>query len=175
MTKFDTRSSRPRILRDAGITILAVENGRYALVQADGYKDVEPTGEITAYRTNRTQSIETLPWDEGFSSESQALDAAHLVSLLSRVTGEDQLFLTVRGRLRSPNYSFTIGAHQLHVSGVQIEVDAGYEGERIYLIEAKLGNREDFIVRQLYYPYRMWLERGVSKEVIPVLVASARI
>ena len=76
MTKFDTRASRPQVLRDAGITILAVENGRYALVQADGYKDVEPTTEITAYSTTRNQTIETLPWDAGFSSESQVLDAA---------------------------------------------------------------------------------------------------
>ena len=174
MTKFDTRASRPRILRDAGNTILAVENGRYALVQADGYKDVEPAGEVTAYPTARNQSIETLPWEAGFSSESQVLDAVHIVSLLCRVTGEEQLFLTVRGRLRSPNYSFKIGSglgtHQLDVAGVQIEVDAGYEGDRVYLIEAKLGHRDDFIVRQLYYPYRMWLERGISKEVIPVLL-----
>ena len=174
MTKFDTRASRPQILRDAGVTILAVENGEYVLVRCDGYKDIEPITEITSYSTDRPSTIETLPWDVGFSSESQVLDASHAASLLGHITGEAELFLTVRGRLRSPKFRFQIdsslGIHSLEVDGVQVEVDGGYEGDRFYLIEAKMGHRDDFIIRQLYYPYRMWLERGVSKEILPIFL-----
>ena len=50
-------------------------------------------------------------------------------------------------------------------------MDAGYEGNRIYVLEAKMGGRSDFIVRQLYYPFRMWTQNEkVSKEVVPLLL-----
>jgi hypothetical protein len=44
MTKFDTRESRPASLKN--VTILAVENGRYALLSSDGYHDVKPAKTI---------------------------------------------------------------------------------------------------------------------------------
>jgi hypothetical protein len=40
--------------------------------------------------------------------------------------------------------------------GVQVEVDSGFEGRAIHLVEAKLGTRTNFHIRQLYYPLRMW-------------------
>ena len=58
----------------------------------------------------------------------------------------------------------------MSVSGVQIEVDGGYEGDRLYLIETKMGRRDNFITRQLYYPCRMWRERGVKKEIVPIFL-----
>jgi hypothetical protein len=37
MTKFDYPETRPAPLRKAGATILAVSNGRYAIVRGNGY------------------------------------------------------------------------------------------------------------------------------------------
>ncbi len=104
------------------------------------------------------------------SSESQAIDFAHLVSLLRTFTSEKELSLTIRGRQRSEKFQVAIPGcgHRVEVKGVQIEVDAGYESpERIYLFEAKLGRVEDFNIRQLYYPYKDWSCRS-TKEVIPL-------
>ncbi len=50
------------------------------------------------------------------------------------------------------------------------EKSAGYEGQKIYLIEAKMGQIGDFLIRQLYYPYRMWHLENISKEVIPIFI-----
>ena len=173
MTKFDSREERPRTLRR--VTVLPTENGRYALVVGDGYSDVETVDQLTYHRSDRLQGIESLPWRTQLSSESQVIDSAMLASVIRDFTGEDELSLTIRGRLRTPEFKFRFDgaevSHELDVSGVQVEVDAGYEGEQIYVLEAKMGGRSDFIVRQLYYPFRMWTEIGeINKPVVPLLL-----
>jgi hypothetical protein len=158
MTKFDTRESRPDALK--GITILPVTNGEYALLPGDGYADV-PLCRSASYKSfsERARTLASLPWQAGPSSESQAIDMAHASGLLDEFF-QDRTRLTVRGRLRSPAFGFefdtTSGGVPLRVDGVQVEVDAGFEGETLHLVEAKLGTRTNFHVRQLYYPLRMW-------------------
>ena len=62
--------------------------------------------------------------------------------------------------------NFFVGKQQINVSGVQTEVDAGYEGrDQIVLIEAKNKNTKDIIIRQLYYPFRQW-QTHTKKKVI---------
>ena len=52
----------------------------------------------------------------------------------------------------------------------QIEIDAAYEGiHYLSLFEAKRDLSDDFLVRQLYYPFRVWSER-VTKTVKPVFL-----
>ena len=173
MSKFDSREERPHTLR--GVTVLPVENGKYALVAGDGYRDVETVEHLTYHPSDRLHRIESLPWRTQLASESQVIDSALLASIIEDFTGENNLSLTIRGRLRAPKFHFNFqGAgktHRLVVDGVQVEVDAGYEGESIYVLEAKMGGRSDFIVRQLYYPFRMWMENPkVSKPVVPILL-----
>jgi hypothetical protein len=158
MTKFDTRESRPEALK--GLTILPVTNGEYALLAGDGYADV-PLCRSASYKSfsARARTLASLPWQAGPASESQAIDMAHASGLLDEFFG-DETRLTVRGRLRTPRFDFEFdaasGAVPLRAEGVQVEVDAGFEGETLHLLEAKLGTRNNFHVRQLYYPLRMW-------------------
>src|SRR4029077_20591367 len=56
------------------------------------------------------------------------------------------------------------------VDGVQIEVDAGFEGRKIVILEAKFGTLDNFIVRQLYCPYRDLLASGITKQIVPILL-----
>ena len=52
----------------------------------------------------------------------------------------------------------------------QIEIDAAFEGaDCLALIEAKRDLSEDFLIRQLYYPFRVWSAR-VHKRVRPVFL-----
>ena len=52
----------------------------------------------------------------------------------------------------------------------QIEIDAAFEGiESLALIEAKCDLSDDFLVRQLYYPFRLWNGR-ISKRVRPIFL-----
>ena len=66
--------------------------------------------------------------------------------------------------------STSFGTKQLSVSNSQIEIDAAYEGiNYLSLFEAKRDLSDDFLVRQLYYPFRVWSSR-VTKPVKPVFL-----
>lgn len=160
MMKFDFRAQRPSVIRNA--TILPVTNGEYVIVPGDGYHSIEmQSGAVSLWElTDENLQLETLPWHDGPVSESQLIDMAHASGILREFLSEKSLHLTVRGRRRTPGFSFQFNSgkihHDVHVDGVQVEVDAGYEGEALHLLEAKMGVRNDFHVRQLYYPLRMW-------------------
>src|SRR5512133_520630 len=100
---------------------------------------------------------------------------ANATGLLQDFLRDDGACLTIRGRLRSPCFEFEFdtphGRAPLTVEGVQIEVDSGFEGSGLHLIEAKLGARSNFHVRQLYYPIRMWAELLPAKPTCAVFLA----
>lgn len=169
ITKFDTREQRATILRRNDCTILATSNGTYSLIRGDGYHNAEEIAEAQTFTSEFITSLETLP--SVCTSESQVIDTACASGLLGQFLGEDSLPLTIRGRLRSGVFDFTFNELNVHVDGVQVEVDAGYDGKRIYILEAKMGTRDNFITRQLYYPYRMWDARGVAKEIVPIFLS----
>lgn len=173
MSKFDYRESRPGILKNNNYTIISVKNGHYAIVDADGYMDIESSTALIPYYSERLEQLETLPND--FRSESQVIDAVFASGIFEDFTGENDLFLTIRGRLRSKPFDFFMntpkGDIQFNIDGVQVEVDAGYEAQRVYLIEAKMGEVDNFHLRQLYYPYRMWQLEGISKEIVPIFLS----
>jgi hypothetical protein len=117
-------------------------------------------------------ALESLPLRRGVRSESQAIDATFLASRLRTYLNDDAAVLTVRGRLRSGEFGFRFGSCRLDVRDVQVEVDAGFEGSQLYLLEAKFGSIDDVIIRQLFYPVRMW-QLLVKKPVIPILLIYA--
>ncbi len=115
---------------------------------------------------------------ERITGEPGVINAAHASGLLSAFTGEEQL-LTVSGRMRTGEFSFQVadrisGASQINVSKAQIEIDAGMEGEdSFWIYEVKNHMSRDFCVRQLYYPYRTWLNRLSAKPVRTVFLTLA--
>ena len=176
MCKFDDRISRSQILKENNVTILPVKNGEYVLINGNGYQDLPSVlEEIQFLEWPFQKRLETLPREP--RSESQVIDMAIATGLISNFLEDYDLTLTIRGRLRSSPFKFIfqgdIKIHELNVDGVQVEVDAGFEGEKIYLIEAKMGERDDFHIRQLYYPMRMWMEEGVTKEIVPLFITYA--
>jgi hypothetical protein len=134
----------------------------------DDLLDKAPCAYRSAHPLGR---FDTLPDDRQFS-ESQAIDFAFVASLLRTFFGDPTAQLTLRGRLFSDRFSFRPpnGAQPIAVQRVQIEVDAGYEGvDSIFLIEAKVGKRSDFNIRQLYYPFLNWSAKS-RKKIVPILL-----
>lgn len=173
MTKFDTRESRPSLLARA--TILPVTNGTYVVLPGDGYHDLHDLPTAKRWPLPRAASdLRTLPWSTGPSSESQALDMALAAGILGDFLSDQRIYLTVRGRRRSPRMEFNFRCEaqveRVIADGVQIEVDSGLEGEGIHLLEGKLGSRDNFHIRQLYYPLRMWMHEVRDKDVNAVFM-----
>jgi hypothetical protein len=175
MAKIDTLAERPAVLAEEGLALFPTRNGQYVLFPDPGQKSFfrfagEVTPTVRAFRSSIDLGLfDTFPRGRE-SSESQALDFAFLSSLLPSFCGDPGMRLTLRGRHFSGDFSFRTPTRGLSVdvSRVQIEVDAGYEGsDGIYLIEAKRGRREDFHIRQLWYPCLHWSAR-TRKRVVPI-------
>ncbi len=175
MAKVDTLAQRPAILAEHELAIFPVRNGRYALFPDPDQKSFfrftkDAELPLRPFRSKVDLNLyDTFPRNQE-ASESQALDFAYISTLLPTFCGEPDIRLTLRGRFFSGGFSFRtpIHARNVAVDRVQIEVDAGYEGTTgIYLIEAKRGRRDNFHIRQLWYPWLHW-SKLTRKRVIPI-------
>lgn len=165
MMKFDHSAQLPQSLKRRGQFILPLRNGLYAILQGQGYHRPEPCPPV---RDLPLQTTFPLGTSHAGLSEMQHLDMAFNSGMLCEFLGEPILYPTIRGRKRSPAFRLQVGEHDLEVEGVQVEIDGGYEGRHgVAVVEAKIGECEDFHLRQIYYPYRFWSQH-TTKAVRPV-------
>lgn len=166
MAKSDSRKDLPAVIRDNGYFLLPVNNGKYAIVRGEGFHDIENTVEPIQFTSRIRFNLSTAMRN---TSEMQYLDYCFASGLIEDVIGRGILYSSIRGRERSGTFSFTVNKTHITVDGAQIEVDLGLEGEDcIVLLEAKARNMQDFIIRQLYYPYRRFNNLLDNKTIIPV-------
>lgn len=166
LAKIDTSKDLPPVFKRNGYILLPVKNGRYAIVKGDGFHVLEKTEEVTNWKSRIKFNLTTAGRGQ---SEMQYLDYSHNSGVLEDVLGVGSLYPSIRGREYSRDFSFEISGTRLATSSVQIEVDLGLEGEdSIVLLEAKVNLPEDFIIRQLFYPYRNYQIISPDKKVIPV-------
>ena len=175
MAKVDFSADLPIALKKHGYFILPVKNGEYVLVRGDGYHTLEQLQEPpTIFRPRLDFELETLAVGD---SESQHLDYSFNVGLIEKFAGTLGLRQTIRGRKRMPAIEFFVGRiGPIKCAGVQVEVDLGCEGRSdVVLIEAKTGGPTDFIVRQLFYPYRQWRLEIPRKATRPMFFCSTAV
>ncbi len=154
LTKVDFREKLPNIMREEGLSILAIKNGLYRIAPNDPFIDIEEKISTEIIELEAPQNIISIdPFN--IKSESAALDIA-AVSDMHRIVFGEESQLTIRGRLRG-TLEFNIGKIPYNIEGVQIEVDGGYEvSNAIHLIEAKIGYSNNINIRQLLYPQLFW-------------------
>lgn len=181
MTKFDHRINLPRLFKENGLAILPISRGSYAISHFDAYRDFEVPSSFEIVSASLPDHISSVTIDD-ITSEALALNCAYASGIMADFLEDEELLPTVSGRMSSDKFSFRImntSSGQpmgLSINNSQVEIDGGYEGIRqLAVVEAKNFLAEDFLVRQLYYPYRLWSSR-VTKQVTPVfLVYSNRI
>ena len=174
MAKFDRSAQLPQIFKRHRLSILPTARGEYVIGPFRthcpvSYHDARP-------KTLPVPALETL--DPGnLYSEAAALLYCFNSGLFSDLLGSDQVRFTVNGRMSSGQFGFQVadtggGAdHPVQVSNAQVEIDAGYETPDCFCIcEAKNMASEELLIRQLYYPYRLWRAR-IAKPVVPVFLA----
>lgn len=177
--KFDHCGQLPKIFRKNELAILPTARGHYAIGPFKAYETL-PTETGKAKQKYRYKNfpnyIKSLD-HENITSEAAALSCAYISGILADFLNESGLIPTVSGRMGSGKFNFFIqgtdnGVTGLTVENAQIEIDAGYEtSSSLILIEAKNALPEDFIIRQLFYPYRLWYDRlGGAKNIRPVFM-----
>jgi hypothetical protein len=175
MTKLDHWSNLPRIFKYHHLSILPLTRGSYVIAPFQAYQDIRYRHDAKPIRIRHRSDLESLDYGNLYS-ESAALNYAAATGLLAEVLGE-ACELTVSGRMSSRDFGFVIRHAQqpehlipIQVRNAQIEIDGGYEGQtKLALIEAKNTKCEDFLIRQMYYPYRAWAGR-ISKTVVPIFM-----
>lgn len=172
MTKFDHKVNLPVIFSENNLSILPITRGEYIISSFSAYKEFgEPSDEIQ--RISISPHIQSL-MPQFVVSEAIALNYASASGILNDFLEDEDLLATVNGRMSSGMFRFDIntdsGRRNVEVNNSQIEIDAAYEGiNYLSLFEAKMDLADDFLIRQLYYPFRVWSNR-VTKTVKPIFL-----
>jgi hypothetical protein len=176
MAKFDHRSQMPKIFSDNKLSILPVSRGDYIIGRFETFHDfTQIRDKIETKKISFPTFIESLN-PEDITSEATAINCAFISGIIQDFTGEPELHPTISGRMSSLSFDFNIDIDakkklfRVKVCNSQIEIDGGYEGDNsLIIIEAKNYISDDFLVRQLFYPYKLWIEK-IAKKVRPVFL-----
>ena len=172
MTKFDHRINLPSLFSKNELSILPITRGDYVIAHYDAYHKFEADSS-PIIKVSPPYNIQSLDYSS-ISSEAIALNCAFAAGIIQDFFDDDSMIATVHGRMGTGTFSFRIHdtdkdlMRPVSVVNSQMEIDAAYEGRYcMAVIEAKREISDDFIIRQLYYPFRVWHDR-ITKPVIPV-------
>lgn len=176
--KFDHSDARPDLFEENNLSILPITRGDYYISHINAYHNFESdTSEITYLRP--PEHIKSLDVTS-INSESKALNMAYISGIFADFLEDESLLPTVSGRMSSESFAFyadvvskdvTDKEPTVTVENSQIEIDAAYEGVKsLALMEAKRDLTDNFLIRQLYYPFRTWQQKMAEKPVRPVFL-----
>ena len=174
MTKFDHKINLPGLFTKNNLAILPVTRGDYLIAHFDAYHGIEDC-KSPVIRLSLPDNIQSLDCNNIFS-EAIALNCAFVSGIIADFLDDDAVVPTVAGRMSTGAFDFAITdtstgtARPVSVSNAQMEIDASYEGRScMAVIEAKRELSEDFIIRQIYYPFCVWQNR-ITKTVRPIFL-----
>lgn len=174
MSKFDHSINLPKVFRDNNLAILPISRGDYIISKFDAYHPFE-SNVTPIHQFSLPDNLQSIN-DENIPSESIAINAAFASGILADFFEDEDLYSTVCGRMGSGEFSFNIKGISgqvlpINVKNSQIEIDSAYEGiNYLSIIEAKRDLSEDFLIRQLYYPFRTWRSKGITKRIKPIFL-----
>lgn len=173
MAEFDHASQLPSVFKKHKLSILPTSRRTYSIGHFESYfkKLPKPPTPEFIERPSLYQSLDP----KKLASESAAILYACHTGMLSELLVEEMAF-TVFGRMGSGLFEYSINnrlsaqPYKIQVEKAQCEVDGGFEGETQFcIVESKNATVTDFLIRQLYYPYRLWRTK-MTKPVVPVFL-----
>ena len=175
--KFDYSDDRPKLFMEHDLSILPITRGDYYISRIKAYHNFESiSSDITYLRP--PEHIKSLDITS-INSESKALNMAYISGIIADFLNDKKLLPTVSGRMSSEGFVFQAAVEDkkatissvVQVENSQIEIDAAYEGiNSLALMEAKRDLAENFLIRQLYYPFRTWQRKMGNKPVRPIFL-----
>lgn len=174
MTKFDNSANLPELFKNNNLAILPITSNSYMIAKFQTYQEFEKAEDEEVIKINFPEYIQSLDYNN-ITSEALAINCAYITQILENFLDEEDLVPTISGKMGSGNFEFKINKNEgeneyinVSVQNSRIEIDGGFEGiNSLALIEAKNVISDDFMVRQLYYPYRLWKSK-INKPVRPI-------
>jgi hypothetical protein len=170
MTKFDQKSNLPSLFIENNLSILPLTRGSYIIGKFDAYKNVVYDKSVQNIPFSIPSYVKSIDLNNIYS-ESVALHTAYVGGIINDLLEEESL-QTISGRMSTGTFSYSIKLENQYfnvdVNNSQCEIDGGYESpNKLILVEAKNFKVDNFLIRQMYYPYRLWRNK-VNKEILPV-------
>ncbi len=173
MAKWDSSEQLPSSLKNNKINILPDSRSSYILSDFLLYEELPKMVEhVKNMATVELPDLQTIDVDN-ITSEANAINVLQISGILEdflELDVDDVLYGTFNGRMSSGKFEFKVDTRsqiqlKVDVDRAQIEIDGGFESNHcVVILEAKNVLHEDFHIRQLYYPYRLW-ENKVDKPV----------
>ncbi|MBF1213436.1 MAG: type II restriction endonuclease [Fusobacterium periodonticum] len=173
MAKWDSSKQLPSSLKNNKINILPDSRSSYILSDFLLYEELPKVVEhVKNMAKVELPDLQTIDVDN-ISSEANAINVLQISGILEdflELDLDDVLYGTFNGRMSSGKFDFNVDTRRqiplkVEVDRAQIEIDGGFESNHcVVILEAKNVLHEDFHIRQLYYPYRLW-ESKVDKPV----------
>lgn len=174
MTKFDFQTNLPKIFKKNNLAILPDSRRSYIISDFNCYAQISKKVVMPEGRSLPDWLTSLEPTN--LYSESAALLCAYHSGMLHEVLEhEDDLAFTVFGRMSTGKFDCYVkrrhrDSYPLSVDRAQCEIDGGFETPDVFaLIEVKNETINDFNIRQLYYPYRLWTSK-LPKKIVPILM-----
>lgn len=175
MVKFDYQIQLPKIFYKNNLSILPITRGKYIISRSEVYHKLEEKNKEPISLHDFPDCIESLDFNN-ITSETKALNCAYISGIINDFVEEDKVYPTIGGRMKSGKFDFNIldkskaNILSFSINNSQIEIDGAYEGlNSLSLIEAKIEYPENFLVRQLYYPFRTWVD-CIEKQIKTILL-----
>lgn len=170
MAKWDSTDSLPPILKSNKINILPDSRSSYVLSDFLLYQEIPELEEhVTQMDHVDLPNYESIDVNN-ISSEANAINVLLLTGILDDFLDTNNNVATFNGRMGTGIFDFVVNTvknkkQTVNVNNAQCEIDGGFENENsVVIMEAKNVVHEDFHVRQLYYPYRLWKSK-VNKPI----------
>ena len=169
MTKFDSSFDLPELFEKNKLSILPISSNKYVISSSNIFNKLNITKDnCKAYKI--PDYIKSINAND-ITSEAIALNCAYICGILNDFIEDEDLVPTVSGKMSSNNFKFEIdnvltkSKDEIEVNNSRIEIDGAFEGQNyLTLIEAKRKITDDFIIRQLYYPFRA-LSQKIDKAI----------
>lgn len=165
MAKWDSSDSLPEILKRNRLNLLPDSRSSYVVGDFKLYQEIpapdEPVGQMKQVGLPDFESIDI----NNITSEANAIHVLTLSGILDDFLETGENVGTFNGRMGTGIFDFTVDTFRgrkqpIHVDNAQCEIDGGFENaSSVVIMEAKNVVHEDFHVRQLYYPFRLWRTR----------------
>lgn len=182
MTKHDHSVNRPQIFIDNSLSILPITRGSYIIGAMDLYHDFALSDREKVFDSTDSMPVSSpdkqLTLNEKLPAPIRPFTVGNKVGSFKkslRISETYMLLIAVASLVILLKSIDSINAGEdtsllVDVSNSQIEIDGGYEGTNsLCLIEAKSSLSTDFLVRQLYYPFRLWTNK-ITKPIRPVFL-----
>ena len=169
MTKFDHNEDLPILFKESKLSIMPISRNEYYISHNKMFSRLdEKTFDVESFPL--PYYIESITKDN-ITSEAIALNCSYLTGMISDFVEDTNVFPTVSGKMSSRQFSYQIEnlltkkLDTINVNNSMIEIDGAYEGNNyLTIVEAKQTLCDNFLIRQLYYPYRVWKNR-VEKDI----------